>query len=278
MAKNSLRILKDVLLRYIKIANPLKLSRSTVSKIIQCFKRGVSTQNRPRIGRPKKLNTRAERHIQMLSLKDRRRSAVSFAAEIEEAGGHTVSPHPIRRTLHQISVHGCHPRRKPLLKTIHKKARKQFVEDMPTKHMDYWNNVQWSDEMKIILFGSNGFKHVWLQPGEEYKEKCVIPTVKHGGGNVMVWGCMSAAGIGELTFHCGKDELQHVLRNTATEHDPIPPETGSQGSVQAWQWPQTHLQDDHWFTKEAGGKGDGLAKHISRLEPNRTSLGDPQGE
>ena len=50
MAKNSLRILKDVLLH------------------------------------PKKLSTLAECHIQMLSLKDRRRSAVSIAAKIEEVG------------------------------------------------------------------------------------------------------------------------------------------------------------------------------------------------
>ena len=31
-------------------------------------------------------------------------------------------------------------------------------------------------------------------------------------------------------------------------------------------------------TEEVEGKGDGLAKHVSRLEPNRTSLGDPQAE
>ena len=71
---------------------------------------------------------------------------------------------------------------------------------MSTKHMDYWNHVLWSDEMKINLFCSNGFKHVWRRPGEEYKDKCVMPTIKLGGRNVMVWGCMSAAGVGELYF------------------------------------------------------------------------------
>ena len=122
----------------------------------------------------------------MLSLKEQRRSAISIAAEIEEVGGQPVSTQTIRCTLHEIDVHGYHPRRKPHLKMIHKKARKQFAEDMSTKHIDYWNHALWSDEMKINLFGSNGFKHVWQQPGAEYKDKCVIPTVKHGGGNVMV--------------------------------------------------------------------------------------------
>ncbi len=37
------------------------------------------------------------------------------------------------------------------------------------------------------------------QPGEEYKDKCVLPTVKCGG-RVMVWGCMSATGTGEQQF------------------------------------------------------------------------------
>ena len=57
-----------------------------------------------------------------------------------------------------------------------------------------------SDEMKINLFGSDGFKHVCRRLGEEYKVKCVMPSVKHVDGNVMVWGCMSAAGVGELYF------------------------------------------------------------------------------
>ncbi len=41
---------------------------------------------------------------------------------------------------------------------------------------------------------------MWRQPGEEYKDKYVLPTVKHSGGSVVVWGCMSAVGTGELQF------------------------------------------------------------------------------
>ncbi len=66
--------------------------------------------------------------------------------------------------------------------------------------MDYWNHVLWSDETKINLFGSDSVKRVWQQPGEVYKDKCVLPTVKHGGGSVMVLGCMSDPGNGELQF------------------------------------------------------------------------------
>ncbi len=122
------------------------------------------------------------------------------AASIAGWGGQPVSAQTIRRTLYQIGLHGCRPRRKTLLTMMQKKARKQFSEDKQTKDVDYWNHVQWSDETKINLFGSDGVKRVWREPGEEYKDKCVLPTVKLGGGSVMVWGCMSAAGTGEIQF------------------------------------------------------------------------------
>ena len=50
------------------------------------------------------------------------------------------------------------------------------------------------------VFGTDGFQTVWRRKGEEYKEKCMVPTVKHGGGSVLMWGCMSAADVGELHF------------------------------------------------------------------------------
>ena len=53
------------------------------------------------------------------------------------------------------------------------------------------NKILWSDETKIELFGLNAKRHIWRLPG-------TIPTVKHGGGSIMLWGCSLAAGTGRL--------------------------------------------------------------------------------
>ncbi len=80
------------------------------------------------------------------------------------------------------------------------KAHLEFARAHADKDEDYWDSILWSDETKINVFGTDGFKTVWRRKGEEYKEKCMVPTVKHGGGSVLMWGCMSAAVVGELHF------------------------------------------------------------------------------
>ncbi len=255
---------------YKKIAKTLKLSCSTVAKTIQRFNRTCSTQNRPCPGRPKKLSARVQRHIQRLCLGNRRMSAARIAAEVEGIGGQPVSAQTIRRALHQIGLHGCHPGRKPLLKMMYKKACKQFAEDKQTKDLDYWNHVLWSDKTKINPFCSDGVKRVWRQPGEEYKDKCVLSTVKHGGWSVMVWGCMSAAGIGELQFIEGTMNANiycEILKQS------IIPSLRSLGRMAVFQH-----DNEHRLAKEAEGKGDGLAKHVSRPKPYWASVGHPQTE
>lgn len=56
----------------------------------------------------------------------------------------------------------------------------------------------WSDETKIELFGINTKKYVWRKDGSAHEPRNTIPTVKHGGGNMMLWGSFSSAGTGAL--------------------------------------------------------------------------------
>ncbi len=127
-------------------------------------------------------------------------SASSIALEVSEVEGQLVSAQTIRYTLQQVGLHGRRPRRKTLLKLAHNKACKQFTEGNLAKSINYWNHVLWSDESKVNLLVSDGVQNVCWCSGEEYQENCALPTVKHGGGSIMVWGCMTAAGTGELWF------------------------------------------------------------------------------
>ena len=58
--------------------------------------------------------------------------------------------------------------------------------------MEDWKLVIFSDELKFNSFGSDGHWWCWRKPGEEFNKRYVRKEVKHGGGNMMVWGCVTA--------------------------------------------------------------------------------------
>ena len=206
----------------------------------------------------------------MLSLKEKRRSAVSIAAEIEEVGGQPVSAQTICCTLHQIGVHGCHPSlfwrrytRKPpnsLLKTCQQST---WITETMSYGLMRWKLICLVP-MASSMCGGDQLRSIKISVS--CLQSSMVVGISWLGAAWVLQVLVSYISLGEIwTPTC--------TENTAAEHHPVPPETVLQSSVPAWQWPQTHLQDDHCFTEKAEGKGDGLAKHVSRLEPNRTSSG-----
>ncbi|KAI4890945.1 hypothetical protein NFI96_003942, partial [Prochilodus magdalenae] len=112
--------------------------------------------------------------------------------------GTTVSKKTISNTLRRQGLKSCSARKVPFLKPTHVKARLKFANDHLNDPEEEWEKVMWSDETKIELFGLNSTRHVWRKKNDEYNPKNTIPTVKHGGGNIILWGCFSAKGTGRL--------------------------------------------------------------------------------
>ena len=60
------------------------------------------------------------------------------------------------------------------------------------------------------LFGLNAKRYIWNKPNTAHHPKNTIPTGKHGGGYIMLWGCFSSAGTWVLVRIEGKmDGAKH---------------------------------------------------------------------
>lgn len=176
---------------------------SSVQTVINKWKIRGSVKTKPRSGRPTKISATTARKI----VRDAKKNPQITSAEIQDSlktSGVAVSRCTIRRHLQKNGLHGRVARRKPLLRKCHKVSRLQYAKQHRDKPQNFWNKVIWSDETKIELFGHNHKRYVWRGVNKAYDERNTIPTVKHGGGSLMFWGCVSYKGTGNLVKVEGK--------------------------------------------------------------------------
>lgn len=192
------------------ISKRLQIPRSSVQTIIKKYKTMFTTATLPRSGRKRKLTPGDERFIVRMVRLNPKITKKAIAKDLE-VSGIKVSTSTIKRILHKNDLRGYRARKKPLLQQRHRRARLKFARDHQNKDATFWKNVLWSDETKMELFGHNDQRYVWRKAGEAFHPNKTVPTVKHGGGSIMLWGCFAAAGTGKLHKIDGIMRKEHYV-------------------------------------------------------------------
>ncbi|CAF4730199.1 unnamed protein product [Rotaria sp. Silwood2] len=175
-------------------------SRNTIHSMITKYKKTRCIANLAGRSRKRKTTTRVDKLIQRKIKVDRRKSASSIKHEIMDELNVAISSQTVRRRAHELGLYGHVARKKPYVNKANRVKRLNYVKMYQDKGMAFWKHFLWSDESKYNLFGSDSKVMVWRTPKEEYDKKCIVPTVKYGGGNVKVWGCFAWNGVGNLVF------------------------------------------------------------------------------
>ncbi|GFW24119.1 transposable element Tc1 transposase [Trichonephila clavipes] len=80
------------------------------------------------------------------------------------------------------------------------------------KPQKFWRTVIFSDEGNFSIFGIKGRKLVWRKLCTALQKEHLVPTIKQGGGGVMMWGCMASIVVGNLIM---RPSIQETTRNIA---------------------------------------------------------------
>lgn len=181
-----------------QLARQFCLSESAIRGVIQRYRVRGGVEKRKSTGRPKLTTKREDMLIIRMSKDDPRLNSVDIHREISTFNGIQISSKTVQRRLVSAGLNGRRPAKKPLISTKNRKARIDFAKRHLNWSIEDWKKVIFSDESKFLLFGSDGIRYIRRPEGKRFDPKYQLPTVKHGGGNVMVWGCFRHGKIGPL--------------------------------------------------------------------------------
>lgn len=201
-----------------------KTSTSKINNVVQCLTNGMSvreTSTRTGVGKSTVAKIGKEklpdRNIQLKGrnmkvtkstvdfmvyqvTKGKVQSATVLSRLLLNDLGISLSTRSIRRYLQSRGIVPFKKPNKPKISPVNRKLRLAFGKSRVDWTDIDWKNVIWSDETKINRFGSDGVSWCYKRSDEGIRLEQVNQTVKHGGGSVMVWSCITWEGVGYLVF------------------------------------------------------------------------------
>jgi DDE superfamily endonuclease len=112
--------------------------------------------------------------------------------------GIDITRHSVRNYLNG-SGYKCYIKaKKPLLTGKHKENRKKFADKYSNYSYFDWKRMIWCDECKFSLVNRNKREFYWKRKRDPLNEENIKKTLKFRDDSIIVWGCITAEGVGEL--------------------------------------------------------------------------------
>ncbi len=173
------------------MSNVISLAQTFITKEAGCSQSAVSKHvnrklsGRKKWGRKRFPTNRENRSLMRIVKQNKFKKLGELHKEWTEAGVKASRTTTHRRV--KEFGYSCHQRR-----LTWAKEKKNWT-------VAQWSNVLFSDESKFcISFGNQG-PRIWRKGGEAHSPSCLKSSVKLSQ-SVMIWGAMSSAGVGPLSF------------------------------------------------------------------------------
>ncbi len=194
-----------------KIAKSLKLSSSTVHSIIQRFRESGTISVHKGQGRKTILDARDLRVLRRHCITYRNATVMEITTWAQEYFQKTLSVNTIHRAIRRCRLKLYRSKKKPYLNMIQKRRRFLWAKAHLKWTVAKWKTVLWSDESKFeVLFGKLG-RHVIRTKEDKDNPSCYQRSVQKPA-SLMVWGCMSACGMGSLHIWKGTINAERYIQ------------------------------------------------------------------
>lgn len=187
-----------------EVAKFFKICPSTVSRIKTKYDKFQTFRHLGGNGRQSVLSDSVVRTIQCENAKNPKLSLRKMKVAIQNKLDIEISHMTVKKCLNSSGLKAFSPSKKPLLSKKNITLRYSISSMWLKMSMEEIKTVIFSDESKFNLFYTSGKCSVWRKPKTRLALRNITPTVKYGGGSVMVWGCFSYYGVGRLLFIDGK--------------------------------------------------------------------------
>ncbi len=178
--------------------------------IIQRFRESGTISVRKGQGRKTILDARDLQAFRWHCITYRNATVMEITTWAQEYFQKTLSVNPIHQSIRRCRLKLYRSKKKPYLNMIQERRRFLWAKAHLKWTVAKWKTVLWSDESKCVLFGKLG-RHIIRTKEDKDNPSCYQRSVQKPA-SLMVWGCMSACGMGSLHIWKGTINAERYIQ------------------------------------------------------------------